>query len=256
MQTYSLSPQALAIINSYENLNIAGKVINCPYFNNRTTNLRGALRVLVGKGTTQEIMDEARIISLRNKFELNDLDEQALVKFLIDHNIGIDCSAFVYYILDAELIATQNKRLKKTLSFKSKSALRRLITKFRPVENTNVLVFSENSIEIKLDEVVPGNLLIALGGGIKHDYNHILIITSTTRDDSGKLQSLEYTHSYIWKMEGRYTKGIRKGTIEIINPEKPILEQKWTEDEKTAEENETWTYLKGAEKISLTKLKI
>lgn len=252
----TLSKKAQDIIDSYEHLDIAGKTINCPYFNNRTTNLRGALRVLVGKGTPQEIKDEARIISLRDRLELNDLDEQTIKKLLIDHNIGIDCSAFVYYILDAQLKATQNKSLKNILSFKSKNLLRQLITKFRPVENTNVVVLNENSTEIKLDEVAPGNLIIALGGGIKHDYNHTLIITETTHDDSGKLHSLGYSHSYFWKSEGKYAKGIRKGIIEIINPEKSILDQKWIEDGKTGEANETWVYLKGAEKINLTKLKI
>ncbi|MBP9732436.1 MAG: hypothetical protein KBD29_03195 [Candidatus Magasanikbacteria bacterium] len=256
MPTHSLSPQALAVIDSYEHLKIGNKTINCPYFNNRTTNLRGALRVLVGKGTPLEIADEARILSLRDKFELDELHEDDLVKFLTEHHLGLDCAAFAYYILDAELQSTQNKKLRQLLSFKSKGLLRRLIAKFRIVENTGVLVFNENSNEIKLEEIKPGDAVIALGGGIRHDYNHIIIITSVTRDDSEKVQSLEYAHSYTWKSEGKYTKGIRRGTIEITKPNGTILEQKWTEDGKTGEKNETWTYLKNAGSVRLTSLNI
>lgn len=256
MTTSTLSTQALTVINSYEDLPIAGKTINCPYFNNRTTNLRGALRVLVGKGTPQEIIDEAYIISLRDKIDLHALDEKTLVKFLTDHHIGVDCAAFVYYILDAELKATKRKNLKSLLSFKSKNLLRRFIILFRTVENTSVAVLNENSKKINLKDIAPGDLIIAIGGGIKHDYNHVLIITSVTLSENGKPQSIEYTHSYTWKSEGKYTKGIRKGMIEITKSDGAILEQKWIENEKTGEENETWLYLKGATSVQPSRLKI
>ncbi len=256
MTTSSLSPQALAIIDSYEHLQICNKTINCPYFNNRTTNLRGALRVLVGKGTAVEISDEARIIGLRDRVDVAELDEPTLLKFLTDHHLGLDCAALAYYTLDAELLATQNKRLKQVLSFKSKNILRRLIIKLRTVENTSVAVLHDNSEETTFDKLTPGNLIIALGGGIEHDYNHVLIITSTTRNDVGKLHTIEYAHAYNWKKEGKYTKGIRRGIIEITDPKKSILEQQWTEDGKIGEENETWVYLKGAQAVHLTQVKV
>lgn len=255
MPTYSLSPQALAVIDSYEHLQIGNKTINCPYFNNRTTNLRGALRVLIGKGTPQEIADEARILSLRDKFELDELNEDNVVKFLTDHHIGLDCSAFVYYILDAEL-QSKGKTLKKILSFKSKGLLRRIIAKIRTAENTGVTTLYENSTEISLADVTPGDLLISLGGGPQKNYNHVIIITSIIRDETKKLKSLEYAHSYIWKSEGKYTKGIRRGTIEITKPNGTILEQKWTENGKTGEKNETWAYVTGANNVNLTRIKI
>ncbi len=254
MTTTTLSPQALAVIDSYEHLKIGNKTINCPYFNNRTTNLRGALRVLVGKGTAQEITDEARIISLRDKVDLEALDESTITKFLTDHHIGIDCSAFVYYILDAELRATKNQNLKSLLSFKSKSLLRRFIALFRTVENTSVTIFNENSKEIALKDFSPGDLIIAIGGGLQHDYNHILVITSTKHDEADNLISVEYTHSYTWKSQGKFTKGIRRGSIEISKPKGTLLEQKWTEDGKTGEKNETWDYLKSAEAIHLRRI--
>jgi hypothetical protein len=253
MVTNTLSPQALAVIDSYEHLKIGNKTINCPYFNNRTTNLRGALRVLVGKGTPQEIADEARILSLREKFELDELSENDLTKFLTDHHIGLDCSAFAYYILDAEL-HSKGKTLKKILSFKSKGLLRRMIAKIRTTENTGVTTLHENSTEISLADARPSDLIISLGGGPQHDYNHVIIITSVTLDTTGKPQSLEYAHSYAWKSEGKYTKGIRRGAIEITKPDRTILEQKWTEDGKSGDKNETWTYLKSADTVIIKRI--
>ncbi len=256
MISSTLSPQTLVVINSYENLKIGGKTINCPYFNNRASNLRGALRVSVGKGTPQEIVDEAQIIGLREKMDLNDLDEKTILKFLVDHHIGLDCSAFVYYVLNAELQTRKHTKLKSVLSFKSKNIFRRLVAKMRVVENTDVKIFDVNSKEIVLADLTPGDLIISIGGGIKHDYNHVMIITSTTKDDSGKLQVAEYMHSYHWKTEGKYTKGIRRGKIEIRKSDGTVLEQKWIENGKSAEENETWAYLKEAHTVRLSRLKV
>ncbi len=254
MITTTLSRQALGIINSYEQLNIGGKKINTPYFNNRTSNLRGALRVLVGKGTAQDIIDEARILALREKIDLDKMNNETMVQFLTDHKLGIDCAALAYYTLDAELQATKHKKIKQILSFAKKNFLRRLIAKFRTVENTNVIVLNENSTEIALSELQPGDMIIALEGGPQHDYNHVIIITSTTRNESGNLVSLEYAHAYIWKREGKYTKGIRKGAINITKPDRVILEQEWSEDGKTGEENETWNYLAKANNVVLKRI--
>lgn len=255
MTIAKLSPQAHTVIDSYEHIKIGKKTINCPYFNNRTSNLRGALRVCVGKGTAQEISDEARIIGLREKIDLDDLSESDVVKFLTDHRLGLDCAALAYYILDAELQTTKKKTLRSILSFKSRSFLRRVIAIFRTIENTNVLILKENSTTILLQNLIPGDMIIALGGGIQHDYNHVLIVTSTTRDNKENLAALEYVHAYHWKKEGKYTKGIRRGIIEITKPDKSILDQQWIENEKKGEDNETWTYLKSAEHVDLARIK-
>lgn len=254
MPTKHLSDNALAVLDSYEHLKIGEKKINTPYFNNRTSNLRGALRVLIGKGTAQEIIDETRIIALRDKLELENFDEIELVKFLTDHKLGIDCSGFVYYILDAEL-KTQGKRLKHILSFTSKKILRRLIARIRNVENTNVLTLHENSIELPLEQCAPGDMIISLRGGPQHDYSHVILITSVTTDESGKPLSLEYAHSYHWKSEGLYTKGIRKGVITIIDTTQTILEQTWTENGKNGEHNETWQYLRESQHCCVCRIK-
>ena len=61
-----LSSQAQKILNEYFNLPFTGvSGVRCPYFNNARLRQRAQLRVLVGKGTPKDIVEEAQIISLQ-----------------------------------------------------------------------------------------------------------------------------------------------------------------------------------------------
>jgi len=254
--TTTISPAALSVITAYESLAIGNKTINCPYYNNKTQSLRGALRVLIGKGSPQEIIDEIQLLALKEHIDLNTLTQNKIEKFLIDHTIGIDCSGFTYYILDAHAREVAQTPLKKILSFHHKNILRRIIARIRPVENTDVKTFAHdsNSIDIPLTDIEPGDMIISLDGGVRHNYNHILIITSVTKNTHNIPTSCEYVHSFRWKSEGIYTHGIRRGEIQITDPSKDILDQTWTESDKEGKENETHTYLLTARKVSLKRI--
>jgi hypothetical protein len=64
-----LSPGAQQLIHDYLNLPCGTmKGIRCPYINNARLRQRGQLRVLVGKGTPREIIEEANIISTQYAF--------------------------------------------------------------------------------------------------------------------------------------------------------------------------------------------
>ena len=52
---------------------------------------------------------------MREKVDISKMDEDQLKKFAVEHNIGIDCSGLVYYILDAELKAKGKKPIRKYL---------------------------------------------------------------------------------------------------------------------------------------------
>ena len=135
----ALSTEARNIIQDYLLLPFPGQTVNTPYFNNQRTKTRAALRVLVGKGAPQEIVDEAHIISLRERLDINNAGNEDLKKFLVDQNLGIDCSALTYYILDAECRAKKLGPLKKLLKFSAvKNPFRNLLIKLRSVESTNV----------------------------------------------------------------------------------------------------------------------
>jgi len=233
MTTQTLSKEALQTIEHYQNLSIGKHSILCPYFNNRRSGIRGALRVLIGKGTPQEIEEETVLFALREKIDLNSLDEQNLKKFLIDHNLGIDCSGFVYHILDTELKAQNKGGLKKHIKRPwVKNPIRKLISKLRPVENTGVATFNSgiNSTGIKLADTKPGDLIIMMNTGIKNDLHHILIVNSITTMNS-ELGTVNYTHSFQFTTDGQYGHGIKEGTITINNPSGDLIDQDWNEVE-------------------------
>lgn len=177
----SLSPQALETIQNYLHLPFPNKDVQTPYFNNRRVRLRGGLRALIGKGSPNDIVEEAMIISLREKIDLNKLSNVDLKKFLVDNKLGIDCSGLAYHILDTEMQAQNKGSLHKILSRPwFKNPLRKLLVKLRPIENTGVGTFNHeiNSFEVQLKDIKPGDLIIMMGAGPKQDYNHILLIHS------------------------------------------------------------------------------
>ena len=70
-----LSLKAQKLIDNYLSLPFPGvEGARCPYFNNAKLHARGQLRVLIGKGTPQEIVEEAKIISIQYRAGLFDHD--------------------------------------------------------------------------------------------------------------------------------------------------------------------------------------
>jgi len=268
----SLSPQALEVIKNYLHLPFSGQNISCPYFNNRRARLRGGLRALIGKGSPEDIVEEATIISLREKINFNKLTDEELKKFLIDKKIGIDCSGLVYHILDAELKAKGLGNLQKILKRPwFKNPIRKLLIKLRPIENTGVGTFNHevNSFEVKLSEIQPGDLIIIIGAGIKQDYNHILLVSSviarSPQDDeaipnkngiatprSSEVRNdtvIQYCHSFQYPNDGQYNHGVRQETITITDPNKNLLEQSWSEPQMQE-------YTRKAKECKIKRLKI
>ena len=107
----TLSKNAIKTIHQYKHLHIGDKSINTPYFINKINKVRAGLRVLIGKGTPTEIEDEANLIALRKKINLPKMTKEQITDFLIQNNIGIDCSGFVYHILDAHTKELKQKSL-------------------------------------------------------------------------------------------------------------------------------------------------
>ena len=220
----TLSQPALDIIRQYETLQFGDKQICTPYFNNKRQKIRGALRVLVGKGTPSDIVEEAELMARREHVELKKLSSEDVSKFLIDHNLGIDCSGFVYHVLNAE------KPLKSRLKFPNTSLLRKLLTKLRPAENTNVktLAHKKNSSEVKLSDIQPGDLITMVGSKKVGNPDHVLLVENTTND------VISYVHSYTLPSDGKYDHGIKHGEIEITDAKKSIVDQRWDDAEMLA----------------------
>jgi hypothetical protein len=255
MNSKTLSEQALKTIQHYSQLTFGDKKINCPYFNNRRSKVRAGLRVMIGKGNPEEIVDEANLFALREKINLKNLSGESLKQFLVDHNLGVDCSAFAYYVLAAEYAQKCGAKLSSRLHYPHTNILRKLLIKLRPVENIGVptLGHERNSSLVEIKDVLPGDLVIVLNAGKEQNVNHVLVVYKVEYENDLPTK-LFYAHSFAWSIDGKYNHGIKSGTIEITDISKSILEQIWTENGKRSEENETYLRAREAQTLQLKRL--
>ncbi|MFH1790131.1 MAG: hypothetical protein ABH832_03640 [bacterium] len=257
--------KAEKIINNYFNLpfkNVDG--VCAPYFIAKKTNQRAQLRALCGKGTPLEIVEEAKIISIQygdNLFNCHGAccaqtkDSADLIrKYLIDHNIGVDCSGFAGHVLREHFIEQAGLDIfKKMCIAKHKNIFRRIIARLRPAENIGVKTFADdkNSVPIKkIKNIKPADIIIMLETGPNKKRDHILIITGF----DGKI--IEYVHSRAWSSDGKYGHGVSRGIIKIIDANQNLVNQKWIEKEKVNQENETFLLAREANILEIRRLNI
>jgi hypothetical protein len=269
------SPAAQKIINDYFNLPFEGlSGIRCPYYNNSRRRARGQLRGLIGKGTPKEIVEEAVIISKQYRHNIFDKDgfcclhathtdsekNDDIRKFLIDNDLGIDCSGFVSQVLIAHYKETNHIDLAKSFYFwPLNNFWRYLVARLRPVENMSVQVFAkpENTTKIidghdiyDWTKLVVGDLIIMLETGPNNKRNHILLV----EENDGSI--IRYIHSRAWASEGKYGHGISYGEIQMTEPGQNLLSQTWVEHGKQNEENETYLEAKFAKIFEIRRIKI
>ncbi|MBI5729046.1 MAG: hypothetical protein HY983_02275 [Candidatus Magasanikbacteria bacterium] len=265
-----LSPKAEQVIHDYLNLPFKGiPGARAPYFNNARQRERGQLRVLVGKGTPQEIVEEAKIISIQYHAGLFDkqgdcclhnahtgkpVTPDDLRRFLIDHSLGIECSGFVTQVLRAHYRETKGfDFVKKITATPRAEIVRRLIAWLRPVENINVATYAndENSTLVRgYEEIKPGDLVIMLKTGPRQEHDHILLIT----DVQGK--TIHYAQARAWSREGKYDHGVARGTISITHPTESLLKQDWQELGYNGDGNETYIEAKQANTLCIKRLRL
>ncbi len=258
-----LSPLAEKLIDEYFNLPFPGVTgVRCPYFNNIRKRSRGQLRALVGKGTPKEIVEESKIISTQYRLGIfeNDcsvckqnLTPDDIRKFMIDHDLGIECSGFVSQVLRAhyrELKGVDFAR--KIYIYPPSKFLRYLISILRPIENINVQILADdrNSVAVNLGEAASGDIITMLDTHPTKKINHVMLIRDVK---DGKIQ---YVHARTWSSEGKYGHGVMNGTIEIIFPKDNLMAQLWTEKNCNGEQNETFIEAKRAKLLQIRRLKI
>ena len=270
MNTKLLSKPALDTIDQYLHFKVSTAECAVPYFNNKHKRQRAGLRAAIGKGSPKEIFDEVEILGMKEKIKAETWTDDSLKKFMCDSDIGIDCSGLAYYILSVENKTRGKGSIDRHVTFPNRSFFRRLAAKFRPVENTDVLTFTnrKNSILVDLKDIRPGDFItmttnqeiIQENKTGKNNFqentfqqnesderNHIVVIHQVEYQNFAPT-TIHYTHSIAWPEDGQYGHGVRQGMIEIFEPTKSLTEQKWTEKGKTDPENPT--YLRA--KISKT----
>ena len=234
METRQLSKPAMDIIEGYIHFKIGEAICSVPYFNNKSAKKRASFRTYIGKGSPDDIHDEIETLLIKNHLKKDGLSNQDLKKFLIDNKIGIECSGFVYHVLEAESVARNLGHLNKKIFFiNCKGIIGKLRCSIRPIENCGVETFAsnENSRIIELQNVAPGDFItMTTSDSDNKDRNHILVIHEVQKEN-GQIAKIKYSHSIAYPEDGIYGTGIRQGVIEIDNIDLPITNAKWTESD-------------------------
>ena len=232
MNTKVLSNRALSVIDQYLHFKFGSAVCSIPYFNNKTVKARGALRPVIGKGSPEEIYEEVQALLLKSHVPSDTLADESLKKLLSDADLGIDCSAFAYYVLNAEIEERGKGALDKHVSFVNcTGVVGKLRCALRPIENCDVstLAHEKNSKAIEPKDAQPGDIIVMTGGPADFERDHVLVIHQVEFQNFAATK-IHYSHAAAYPSDGVYGSGIKQGEIEVTDPNKPLLEQRWIEN--------------------------
>lgn len=253
--TEALGPGARTVVDRYLSLPLGAKPA-CPYFNNRRKKTRGGLRALKGKGLPEEIAEEAEIRALHAHVAIKNLSTDKLKEFLIDNDLGVDCSGFAYHVIGAALFEKNGGFIGRALRFKRSGFLAHLITRLRPAENAGVATFrlDENSVAISARDARPGDFITFMGTGKEKTYNHIVVIVGVDRQARSTDDiRLTYAHSYAWPTDGAYGHGVREGDILVKGDD--LLNGIWKERGAVGADNFTYASAQDAQEVSVRRLR-
>ncbi len=248
MNTKFINEKSIEVINQYTNFKFGKAICSIPYYNNKHKGGRARLRVEIGKGSPKEIFDEVEQLCISQKIDTNEFTNDSLKKFLVNNDIGIDCSGYAYYVFNSLSQSLNKGGLDKNLKFTdSKGILGKLRAMIRPVENTNVETFvnNKNSKTIKINDIKVGDMITMQKNSGLGERNHILIIYQVEYQNFKPIK-IHYTHSIAWPSHGEYNHGVKDGIIEIIDSEKNIIDQRWIESEKLSDDNYTFSSAKNS----------
>ena len=232
MNTKTLSPRASSVIDQYLHFKVGNAVCSVPYFNNKTVKARAALRAVIGKGSPKDIHDEVQAIIVKQHISADLLTDISLKKLLVDSGMGLDCSAFAYYVLNAENEERGLGKLEKHLSFVNCHGLvGKIRCSLRPVENCDVATLSDdrNSRTVDLKDAQPGDVITMVGDSEESERDHILVIHQVEYQNFAAVK-IHYSHTVAYPEDGMYGSGVKQGEIELVGPTKPLIDQIWKED--------------------------
>lgn len=223
-KTLDIPEIAKNTIKTYRELNLGAGGVQCPYFIN--SKRKRDLRALVGKGTPEEIIMEAKIWEKLTGKDFEKMKPEEIKTFLTNKGLGIDCSGFVVHVLDAWYFSKKGKHIWSELKLVQKGLASKIRYSLRPVENlgANTLTSDENSFELGINEVKPGDVIRSKWK--KVGTHHIQLITKVEYAEDGGVLLIEYTHATPYYGEHS---GVRTGQIKVLDSKKPLYDQDWTE---------------------------
>ncbi len=189
---------------------IPGKKVRIPYWRNRITH-RGLCRIqgsFGGKGAPSQIKRATIDRAKKSGIDINKLTSVQIRKFMTQKRIGLDCSGFVFQVLDF-LFPGFWQGLKRAFG-KSSNPIRRF--------NSDALTSKENTILIKkVEDIKVGDLIPISWQGKKVD--HVLVVVEINKKE------IVYAHS---SQKTKIT-GPHKGKIKITDLKKGLDKQSWQE---------------------------
>lgn len=200
----------------YTHLPLGGKEIVCPYWMNKIK--QKVFGPSGGKGNPQQITE----ITIREAqsacFDLVKASEEEVIAFMRTRKIGVDCSGFIFWMLDALDKEKGGNGIVDDIpeangSFVASKASVRLLTN------------SQTASRVNLENVCVGDIIRHRGG------KHAMIVVSLERDDEGGLWKIIYAHSSDRTEIG----GVHLGIINIVYPQKTLSDQLWQEKTATGE---------------------
>jgi hypothetical protein len=220
-----------AIIDAYTDFEVEGRQVKLPYalaiarIENEPAYVMGrtdARTYFAGKGTPEQLRESLRKAAKEKDFDLTTARADEITTFMVGEGIGIDCSGFVYNVLDAWLRGEGGVSLDKLILRKSgwMGKIERLLLRKNRVRRSSAATLTSdlNSIRVPTaSEAQPGDMI-----RLTHsDWagKHIAIVVD--KDD----RTITYAHS------SEFTKiqGPHHGIIKILDWSRDLDQQEWQE---------------------------
>lgn len=199
-------------LDNFFYLNIENKIVRIPYWRNKL-NLKKVKRVqgpFGGKGTPEQIKSATLQKAKKLNVDLRKMTAKQIEKFMRQNRIGIDCSGFVFQVLN-QLKPGFWKKLKKAPG-KSSNPARRF--------NASAFTSDQNSIRVngKISEIKVGDIIpVGLENG---KITHVMVVVDTSPEE------ITYAHS----SSKTQLEGPHLGKIIIEYPNEPLDKQRWEEE--------------------------
>jgi len=224
-----MSTNLRQIAEEYINFEVLGKRFSVPYAisHNPTPAYAGEGRTSAhanygGKGTPAEIRQTLIRVAKQSKFSLDTSSADQIRDFMVKHGIGVDCSGFVYNVLDEYLRASGQPglagRIRRFPGLKGRADS--LLFRSRAVRraSASTLTSDLNTTHIeKAAEIKPGDMLRLTHASWAG--NHIAIVVEVTP------KLITYAHSSVYTP----VTGTHFGQIKIVDKSLGLEKQRWLE---------------------------
>lgn len=203
------------IFYQYTHLPIGGKEINCPYWMNSLK--KKIIGPFGGKGKPVQIILATEEKAKNAGLNLAGMNKESIIGFMKEERIGVDCSGFVFWLLNALDIEKGGNGICDDIPHCQGKFFCR----------ANVLMLTNEEVSIPINELnkVQVGDMIRLGAG-----KHIAIVVKILRED-GVMKDIEYAHSSALTS----VSGVHSDRIIVENEDLKLEDQIWLE--KTAKGN-------------------